>query len=1660
MVYTNDQVTAFSQSDITALSTAAIETLTADNVSHLSLAQMAFFSADQMSYFTSQATGAIVSIQGITPTAIVGVTLTALTGSQVAALLDTQLYALFANKKLSALSATQLGNFTYDQMNTFFSPYTDNSSDTAGLLQLNDFSAAQVQALGTNLVIEANHFTAAIVTYMSAATQGSVAFNFINKLSNSQIAALTTSTATTVSGSTGQIKSIASTSFVSFTVSQMSAFTALQAADFSSAQFLALTSTNIAGISTTAFPSIPAGSASTYFNGISSTQLSGITAGQIAVMTNGQVAKLPASAVSSASGVYVPSSAQIGALTTSGTTSQVASLTATFVDAFSTTQLNYFSASQVPLIIVAAISGLSASQVSGLSSTFAYALTTSTNGQLQSIVGASNATNYDTLNAINVQDLKDHIVYLTDEQIYNLSATQIGNLTAGTNDTVASAYDQIAALSTANKMSSLFTAAQINAITPNQFKSIDADEFSKFSVTTGSVTTTASIPATISVNTDHIANFKNTAIANLSTAQFSNIIPTNIIKFKVGSWTSATAYTAAVTYGDIQYIPTGRIGELTASQLGALTTGASSTYNQIGALSLAQIAALPTTTAAMGGLLTAQVQALHYGETVSSVTYPNQVASITTGTFNALTYGQMNYFSALSSGVQVPSISTSAISNISASTASNKVASLNVAFISSLWGSQLQAMSLAQVQQITATSLTNTQIISSATGATGATGGFRDEQIAWLTLSQVGLLVTTQLTSLTGTRTSTTTTGNYPYGRLNNLKIDGLKLDPNSGINAGNYFPLSATQIGQLSPTNVKLLTSVHLRSFNSDRVQALTIADVDTTQIPYIPGNDNTSTTINSGTDYADIISAVTYGGSAGNYSDVAGTESKDVNGTITTSYFSIDQILGMSQAQVQKLTYGQLNKFSQSQVRILNTAYLSASQIPYIAINYLSDYQTGNLTKGQMLYISSAQVAVLSYSTVNDTDTIKLKDGVTNATITANGVSTTVSPTATAYGQIAVLSEQQMKWFREDVVSSFIVAQITITFISGVNNGANKFLSLPDAQYQLLKMRDFVESTTANTGTAITSMQIGLETEFQILARLGTSVKLGISGLTTSTMVNKITSTYDDVNNTSKIPDSLLHMISVSQVPFLSAARITTLKQSSKYSLLSYEVQLAVEKNLLAYTTYATLKSYITTNGTLSSSSLVAASIASTTALYAQLNNLGEDLKAALLADITNGNVVVYSTISTALTTSSTGILQPTTFTVSDYSTYNIGDATNSQIASITPDNFALIPAGTTTGFSILAGKASAILAGQAAKMTIAQVQALTTTSIAALSSSVIANFTNSVLTNMSVAQINAMTEAQMSALTPEQKTILVNIIDGGIVALNIDLTGFDTSVTAALLSATKSDEIALGSFDATATANMSLADAKAMFKYADGGNGKIRLYLDKSYFKITYAYQSSTSVTVDTADSEYSTSGQTFTYSSTSAALHWAAPVTSNDIAGVTTKVTPLSWDFIHYVSQKVYGKYVAFSLFNDLNAKEAELRSTINTQVHATLSPIITAFDKVNATSTAAGYTSFTKVSDGTDYYYELDSAITSGESKDIMSVIFNTLYKNQPARFMPVTSTTGNTKIDMPFVTGDKLQFIVSITPNASQKVLDTASATTINAPIPARKYKIEIAITA
>jgi hypothetical protein len=1525
---------------------------------------MGYFSATQMSNFTAQATGAIVAIQGITPAAIVGVDLTALTNSQISALLGTQIYALFANTKLSALSTTQLGNFSFDQINNFFAPYT-LTSDTAGLLQLNAFSAVQVQALGTNLVIETNHFTPAIVTVMSATTTYN---NWMQKLSNAQLAALTTT----------QIPEITAVQFNSFSLSQMGAFSAAQAAVITSGQFAALTAANIGGITTTAFPSIPAGTAATttpsaaatFFAAITSVQLGAVTTGQIGVMTPDQLKLLPASAVNTTS--VVPSSAQIGVLSTT----QVSKLSSEFVDAFSITQLNYFSATQVPYIVVPAIAGLSSTQIAGLSPAFVYALTSSSTGQVQSILHISN-TDYEKTKAINVQDLKDHILYLSDAQIYNLSVTQIGNLT----ETVSNATNpnQIGLLSGASKIASVFTAVQVQTLSVNQFKAINPDEFSKFSVTDNLVVT----PVT-AVN--HIANFKNAAIAVISTAQFAKIIDTNIKKFAVGTFTDGV-YTVS-TNGDIQSIPTGRISELKNTQLGALTPA------QIASLTTLQIAALPTTSTVMSALTDAQIQALHYGETNGTSFYPNQVGSITGFTFDALTTTQMNYFHLKSSGVdQVPKISPSAIGAITPS----KVSSLDENFIKNLTGAQLQSMSQGQVQNVTPAYLTNTQMISS-------TNGFSDVQIGYITITQVGKLKTSQLVGMDGSRTGT-------LGRLNNLLVDGLKLD--SSKNNGDKFPLDATQIGKLSPANVQKLLDYQLKSFDLDRVQALTIADVLPSQIPYIPGNANAVISVNSGTDYAESIAVIDYTTLVSNYySD--GTTNVAVNGDYSTShdidvsFFSTGQISGMSALQVQSLTYGQINKFTMVQIRALAIANVLAKQIPYISnISYLSDSQTGNLSKEQMIRLTTTQVAQLSYATNANTD---------------------------IGGQLAALSEQQMKWFREDVVPFFTSAQITANETGAIN----KFLSLPNSQYQLF---------SASTENGITEAQKALETEYQKIARSNTG-KINNVETTLTTAINAIIASYVNINDTVKIPDALLHMIVLSQVPYLSAARIATLKQSSQYSLLSYEIQLALDKNILSLSTYSDLAAYINTNALLTSINVG-------TALYVQLSNLSDALKAQLLINI---NSFSTTSASESMLTNSKGdgILDPVVVTII-YNEFNIGGATDSKIASIPIAEFANIPADgygqTPSGFANLGAKSSNISYAQAEKMTVPQAKKLTTTSISNLSSTAFASLSLDVLTNLTSTQINAMTEAQMSALTPEKKTILMNIIDGGISALDINLTGFNTSVSADLLLSTKLDAITFGDFDATVTVNMELTNAKNMFQYAHGQNGKIRLYLDKSYFKIKYAYQDSTSITVNRSDSEYSTSQVTYTYPS----LKWAGPVTSNDIAGVTNKTTPVSWDFVHYIARKVYGNYAAFAIFNGLTSAESTLRTNMNTQIQTTLSPIITAFDK--GSDTGASSVSVTKGKDtNNEYYYELDQSITSTESTDIMSVVFNNLYDNQPARFQPSSSSALNTKTAMPFIAGDALNFIVTIAPHANQKVLDTNTGNSVNEDIPARKYKMRIVI--
>ena len=329
----------------------------------------------------------------------------------------------------------------------------------------------------------------------------------------------------------------------------------------------------------------------------------------------------------------------------------------------------------------------------------------------------------------------------------------------------------------------------------------------------------------------------------------------------------------------------------------------------------------------------------------------------------------------------------------------------------------------------------------------------------------------------------------------------------------------------------------------------------------------------------------------------------------------------------------------------------------------------------------------------------------------------------------------------------------------------------------------------------------------------------------------------------------------------------------------------------------------------------------------------------------------------------------------------------------------------------------------------------------------------------------QIKALSSAQINAATVEGKRILMLILDGAIGPLNIELSGFNTTVLAGLLSSFKEESIVLESSDATVQVKMTKDQAAKAFKYAYGSDGKVRLYVDKKEFKLYYNHSATSAV------SGLLTSKVESTATATNV-LKWNGNVTENSIS---KKEDPLTWDFIHHVATETYTSYVYASLFTNVTTSESTLENNINTAVNTVVYNILNAFDIANSSGSIVNTsTSFEKIKDDdNEYYIVIDPSILSSEKYNIPSIIFNSLYKQQPERFTSASSSTiptnseYDTKVGMPFRTNDTLNFLVTITPNDEQRVLDTkvgmASATDntgdgSTARVKERIYKMQILI--
>jgi len=475
---------------------------------------------------------------------------------------------------------------------------------------------------------------------------------------------------------------------------------------------------------------------------------------------------------------------------------------------------------------------------------------------------------------------------------------------------------------------------------------------------------------------------------------------------------------------------------------------------------------------------------------------------------------------------------------------------------------------------------------------------------------------------------------------------------------------------------------------------------------------------------------------------------------------------------------------------------------------------------------------------------------------------------------------------------------------------------------------------------------------------------------------------------------------------------------------------------------------------------SSLVSTAFASPFANAAVIT----DAQAAVM---TTNQLNALNGISSLQTTAVAAAFSSSNVTVSSISDTQI-QALGAKIVNIAANKFSSL---VSTAFASPFANTASITSGQAMVMTASQVSNLPTTQIEYLDADIhMANFPVATFSGFSLAQIQEMSTTQINASPALGKRRLMLVLDGSISAMDIDLTGFNTAVLAGLLSSLKQEEISISTSDATVQVKLSLSDAQSAFKYAYGTDGNVRMYVDKSKFNISYNYASTAAVTVQTAATVNST---------VASGLKWIGPVTTGtSISGYND---PLSWDFINHVAKETYGNYRFSALFTDVISSEQTLCNNINGEINDVVATILDAFDVSNSAgsiSSVASGVSFTKYGSAGDYYTILDATISSSNNDkyNIPSTIHTSLYSQQPERFTSATSetadpTTTNEKQSMPFVAGDTLNFLLTITPANDQRVLDTklgmgtttasnSTTTGSGARVDERTYKMQIVITA
>ena len=1624
-----DDITAshfasITESQLGALTTSQIAVLTNSQVSNLpgsavsssvpSTSQMAAFTISQVYYFASG----------------IGNFFNLLSASQVNALTEDSGVSRISNVSTAAinymkpsvihgLDATTTGSLTSTQL-AVLDTYT-SSYDQVQALNVADLKSNIVYLSSTQI---SNLTYAAGASGSNTSTSGNGQIGDLTTSSPNQIDLLSSTNSSSnlmVAGftvdqihvvSNNQFAQIHANAFAYFSAAQIAAFQNVNIHGLSASQFAKITSTNIAGFRYTKVDSesVSANDKYGWIQAISTDRIKELTSSQFSGLTTSQIPGLSLDQVAN-----LPSGAVSSSVPSQ---TQIQSFTVS-----GTTATNSVVANQVANLPAAYVSAFAVAQLN-------YFTTTQFAQLSQAAIKILSNTQLAGLDI-------DHVGALTKSQLITLDSTD-SNYNAWT----ATTSGQVASLT-----ASYITAAQLSNSTDG-FADAQISNFSSSQTVVFSSTQLASIVSSTRLNKFNAGNFQNTL--PLTAWQISILDSTNMGRLTVNHLASLTTAqkVAAIT---ITAINSTKVSSLDPSKLttGANTSitpttaeselgaSAKSVIPQIEFMSEAQVQALT-----ISGFTEAQVQALHMPYVSAS-----QIATLSKIGYLSVQGTSANALAVQNTLFSTNSSITSGVISVTASDFSSK-RSTTQGQIEQMSDSQIRGFTTSQIPKLTGVQLadftqqqmkyfTDNQVKCFSSSAIykkdGTTSDATDyvnqfaamgENLLHLPYSQYALV----RTAITSGMSDNQKAKENDYHLLARAKTVTTKLasvisaltanDTTYDINAKSSFSV----INALPAGLLHMLNAEQVALLNADNISLVKSTDITT-----ISANANYA---NMSKEAQDVLANNILGSTYNDWSSLATYVNSSAYGyTPSTAsnytYPPLDVLGAMSNSQVTSLKGATLVKMYANAIDTTSTANR------LVQINAIS-----NLSN-----LGASEVNTAANDTDYGADLLSaLASHLTNTHFSELSAAVVQKFTATAWANISAAN----------------IAVITsAAFATGFERTAiitsTQATGMTTAQLNALHNIGSLSSDAVAAAFSASNVTVSSISDTQIQA-LGAKI-VNIAANKFSSLVS--TAFASPFANAAVITDAQAAVMTTNQLNALNGiSSLQTTAVAAAFSSSNVTVSSINASQIQA------LGAKIANIAANKFSSLVSTAFASPFANAAVIT----DAQAAVM---TTAQLNALNGISSLQTTAVAAAFSSSNVTVSSMSASQI-QALGAKIAYIAANKFSSL---VSTAFASPFANTASITSGQAMVMTASQVSNLPTTQIEYLDADIhMANFPVATFSGFSLAQIQEMSTTQINASPALGKRRLMLVLDGSISAMDIDLTGFNTAVLAGLLSSLKQEEISISTSDATVQVKLSLSDAQSAFKYAYGTDGNVRMYVDKSKFNISYNYASTAAVTVQTAATVNST---------VASGLKWIGPVTTGtSISGYND---PLSWDFINHVAKETYGNYRFSALFTDVISSEQTLCNNINGEINDVVATILDAFDVSNSAgsiSSVASGVSFTKYGSAGDYYTILDATISSSNNDkyNIPSTIHTSLYSQQPERFTSATSetadpTTTNEKQSMPFVAGDTLNFLLTITPANDQRVLDTklgmgtttasnSTTTGSGARVDERTYKMQIVITA